>query len=526
LTGNPDFTGTDAVIDREGRLVSASPRFLEAQLAAGGRIGGEVAVPQLASLARMVRSLQANVSRPVVIAHGDEDVTLMAEGRLQDGLVAVSAPQWSSSSPSSGLLSSHEQPASHFAELESDGSWTSDARLVLLEMSPAFLRFAGGELAGRKLHQLFQLNEDEKGNFPLLDALLDLSPFYGQEAELRDGSGTRALLHGMPKIGPGGRIAGFSGGIRLLDRRAATRIRPRMATDFPAEMPFAERLDAALRKPLARIIEQADQIGGQSDGPIRLDYRTYANDISSAGRHLLRLADDIADLQAVEQPGFVIAPEDIDLADLARRASTLMSVRATDKGVRISSPAVDERLPSAGDFGRVLQILVNLISNAVRYTPDNGMVWVRTELEGDIAAVIVADQGKGIVHEAQARIFEKFHRVDPTEPGGSGLGLYISRKLARAMGGDITVDSAPRCRAGADGRSSGSGPRSFPSTARSSRRCGQREEHGEHGGREAHRLQRDARIEVDVRVELLLDEVLVVQRDRSSSIATRAAGRP
>ena len=57
--------------------------------------------------------------------------------------------------------------------------------------------------------------------------------------------------------------------------------------------------------------------------------------------------------------------------------------------------------------------------------------------------MIVADQGKGIAQEDQARIFEKFERVDPREPGGSGLGLYIARRLARAMGGDITVDSAP-----------------------------------------------------------------------------------
>ena len=92
---------------------------------------------------------------------------------------------------------------------------------------------------------------------------------------------------------------------------------------------------------------------------------------------------------------------------------------------------------------RSLQIMVNLIANAVRYSPKGSSIWLRTEQEGDLAALIVADQGKGISLEDQARIFEKFERVDRTEPGGSGLGLYISRRLARAMGGDITVDSAP-----------------------------------------------------------------------------------
>jgi signal transduction histidine kinase len=71
------------------------------------------------------------------------------------------------------------------------------------------------------------------------------------------------------------------------------------------------------------------------------------------------------------------------------------------------------------------------------------MVWIRCEREGDLAAVIVADQGKGIALDDQERIFAKFERVDPSEPGGTGLGLYIARRLARAMGGDIVVDSAP-----------------------------------------------------------------------------------
>jgi signal transduction histidine kinase len=71
------------------------------------------------------------------------------------------------------------------------------------------------------------------------------------------------------------------------------------------------------------------------------------------------------------------------------------------------------------------------------------MVWIRCDREDDLAALIIADQGKGIAHEDQDRIFEKFERVDPSEPGGTGLGLYIARRLARAMGGDIALDSAP-----------------------------------------------------------------------------------
>jgi signal transduction histidine kinase len=205
----------------------------------------------------------------------------------------------------------------------------------------------------------------------------------------------------------------------------------------------AQRLDTALRAPIGRIIGNADAINAGQEGALKPEYLDYASDISSAGRHLLGLVDDLVDLQAIERADFKVDHDPIDIADIARRAAGLLSVRAADSKVRIDKPDDDEELPARGEFRRVLQILVNLIGNAVRYSPENAMVWIRTEQDGDLAVIVVADQGKGIAVADQARIFEKFERVDTDEPGGSGLGLYIARRLARAMGGDITVDSAP-----------------------------------------------------------------------------------
>ena len=206
---------------------------------------------------------------------------------------------------------------------------------------------------------------------------------------------------------------------------------------------FAERLDGALRRPLGQIIASADTISTRSEGPLRQDYASYASDIASAGRHLLGLVDDLADVQAVERSDFIVPTEPVDLCDIARRAAGLLAVRAADRDVRIDVSDAQEPLFAQSEFRRALQILVNLVGNAVRYSPKGSAVWIRTEREGDLAALVVADQGKGIALDDQARIFEKFERVDPNEPGGNGLGLYISRRLARAMGGDITVDSGP-----------------------------------------------------------------------------------
>src|SRR3546814_1508241 len=104
---------------------------------------------------------------------------------------------------------------------------------------------------------------------------------------------------------------------------------------------FGRRIDGALRGPLSRIIATAETISGQFDGPIRADYARYAGDIAHAGRHLLGLVDDLADLQNIERPGFKAARDEIDLGDLARRAVGLPGLTAEEKGIRIDAPRTE-----------------------------------------------------------------------------------------------------------------------------------------------------------------------------------------
>ena len=156
---------------------------------------------------------------------------------------------------------------------------------------------------------------------------------------------------------------------------------PRLG-DIPV---FGERLDKALRAPLDHIIASAEAIHAQPDGPLRRSYTAYANDIASAGRHLLALVDDLVDLQAIERPDFRPEVEEIDLADIARRAAGLLAVRAADLKVRIDRPADNEALPATGEFRRALQVIMNLLTNAIRYSPEAGQVWIRLEREGSAA---------------------------------------------------------------------------------------------------------------------------------------------
>lgn len=446
---DPMLPPVRGLIDAAGRLVEADHRLHDLNVRAGGAIGKPLAVPQIATLARLAQRLGILVSRGVVAADGDGDLELWvrAQPEPQDGGASAvrlaitgwrTRGAWHSSAPA-------DERAGDFLRSEADWLWEADAALRLTFLSlDAGVRygFDARAMLGQPLTRLFVLGEGEAGAFPLLGGLALQQRFDDQLATLRD-NGRRVRLAATPRTDASGAFAGFIGAAHMVEDVAEPRPPTAPQGIAAPDSAFAVRLDRALRGPLDRIIANADSIHAQSEGPLRQDYADYAADIANAGRHLMGLVDDLVDLQAIERPDFAVASEPLDLADVARRAAGLLRVRAADAHVRIDRPALGETLPATGEFRRALQVLVNLVGNAVRYSPADGMVWVRAEREGGVAAVIVADQGKGIALEDQARIFDKFERVDPREAGGSGLGLYIARRLARAMGGDVTVDSAP-----------------------------------------------------------------------------------
>ena len=153
------------------------------------------------------------------------------------------------------------------------------------------------------------------------------------------------------------------------------------------------------------------------------------------------MLEDLSDLEVVESSGFATAPDHIDLAEVARQAAGILNVRAREKGIVIACPQPGESQPAIAEFRRVLQVLINLVGNAIRYSPEESQVWIRLEGDEDRARVIVADQGPGLSSAEQAVVFRKFERLGRSGDGGSGLGLYISRRLARTMGGELRVES-------------------------------------------------------------------------------------
>ncbi|SEJ37971.1 histidine kinase [Sphingomonas sp. OV641] len=429
-----DGPALTARLDEGDRLVEADPRFAAMNERAGGALGQRLAAPPLAALARLARRLAIPISRAVTIADADQDLDCWAQAiPAGDGVtLALSAvrerPAWK---PVTVADAVPPPPGG-------DWTWEVDAHLRVRHMlvdPGACPGIDPATVIGQPLTGLLALESNADGVVPLLEAMGSLDDFSDQPAIL-NGSGLPVLLSGHVRLDRAGGFGGFVG---------ATYRQPKLSPLPEARFGslFNHRLDTILRRPLSRIVANADSINAGVDGDIDPQYADYAADIASAGRHLMGLIDDLSDIEAIEREDFTVENEGIDLADVTRRAAGLLSVRAANAGVTIDRGDLETAMPAHGEFRRTLQIMVNLIGNAVRYSPRDAIVWLRLQRDSDRVYAIVADQGKGIALEDQERIFAKFERVDPGEPGGSGLGLYIARRLARAMGGDLTVDSAP-----------------------------------------------------------------------------------
>ena len=236
------------------------------------------------------------------------------------------------------------------------------------------------------------------------------------------------MLSGDPIRAEDGKFAGFRG--RALSEHVPV---PQPANEAGGNATIDPALDEALRSPLARIIEAAEGIVDRADGPLRSDYAAYAGDIATAARHLLSVIRSM-----VEQPAD--ASSVLDLAALAGDALALVQPQADEQKVSLALLG-EATIPIQGERRGVIQILVNLLGNAVRHSPEGGTVTIELRKTDAMGEASIADQGNGIAPADQERVFEKFERLDTG--GGAGLGLAIARRLARSMGGEISLISAP-----------------------------------------------------------------------------------
>ena len=418
----------------DGRLVFADDALRRLHYRAGGVEGGVLAIPGMAALAALTHQLKMRLSRAVKVADAEEDLELWVEAVLDDGIARLSIQSWRASVP--GIVPAEtEITAQHFDELAGVSTLDFDAGLRLISahgnVATLLDRSDFGEAAANVLTKIIK---DGEQIVVIVNAMLERRDLASLATK---NDAATILISGKPTQSDEGAFTGYRCSLQIVAEQ--------VVSETSAESPgflFGRQLAPVLRQPLGRIIANAETIGSELNGPIRENYALYAKDIANAARHLVALVDDLGDLEALERVDFTTAKDKIELGDVARRVAGLLALKAADHSIRIVTPTEAENVPAVAEFRRVLQILLNLVTNAVRYSPDGTEVLIDIATTVDGSLLTVSDQGAGVAPEDRDRVFEKFERLGRSGDGGSGLGLYISRRLARAMGGELTVDTA------------------------------------------------------------------------------------
>ncbi len=209
---------------------------------------------------------------------------------------------------------------------------------------------------------------------------------------------------------------------------------------------FLANMSHELRTPLNAIIGFSEVLQEKLFGDVNDKQLDYLNDIHSSGKHLLGLINDILDLSKVEAGRMELDLASFDIASALTNAMTLVRERAQRHNVALRmdvDPALGEVL---ADERKVKQILVNLLTNAVKFTPDGGSIVVTARREPDALVVAVRDTGIGIAPEDHEAVFEEFRQVGrhyTNKQEGTGLGLSLTRKFVELHGGRIWVESEP-----------------------------------------------------------------------------------
>jgi signal transduction histidine kinase/ActR/RegA family two-component response regulator len=255
-----------------------------------------------------------------------------------------------------------------------------------------------------------------------------------------------------------------AGQLRLLATEAATTIAERRArarsqealkqAKWQAESAnrakslLLANMSHEIRTPMTGVVGFANLLAGS---PLTAEQREYVDGIRSSGEALLTLINDILDFSKIEAGRLELESRPFDLRGAVEKAVALFTARAREKGLRLVV-TVDPRVPVAiaGDSGRLRQVLINLLGNAVKFTEQGEVALSVTccDAPGNWRRIsfVVRDTGPGIAPEHQQRIFDSFSQVDATisrKYGGTGLGLAISRSLAEQMGGHLRVESRP-----------------------------------------------------------------------------------
>jgi signal transduction histidine kinase len=232
--------------------------------------------------------------------------------------------------------------------------------------------------------------------------------------------------------------------LRVRNLLSTRRLHMDLARAFRHKTDFLASMSHELRTQLSSIIGFSELLA--DDNPDRFDDPTrqkFLARINSSGRYLLALIDDILDLSKVEAGQTVLRIENVVIADVVRDVAVTMEPLAAKKSIRIEADgAAGGQVPA--DLGKLRQMLLNLVSNAVKFTHEGGGVSIVARRLDEAVEISVSDTGIGIAESDRVRLFEPFRQLDSTlsrQQHGTGLGLALTKRFAELHGGQILVES-------------------------------------------------------------------------------------
>ena len=237
--------------------------------------------------------------------------------------------------------------------------------------------------------------------------------------------------------------------MRLREGELAARLaeaHARVEAESQSKSAFLANMSHELRTPLNAILGFSDMMREGVFGALEPRYRTYAGDIHASGEHLLSLINDLLDIAKIESGQMKLALAPVALLDIAPQVIRLLQPKADarDQKLHLSMTGAPETIMA--DQRAVTQILLNLASNALKYSQAGAVVCVAIRADARDVVLTVADNGPGIPLDKQARLFKPFERVDNSYlagESGTGLGLALVSELAALHGGTASIESAP-----------------------------------------------------------------------------------
>jgi PAS domain S-box-containing protein len=329
-----------------------------------------------------------------------------------------------------------EQMFRDFVETTTEWVWAVDESFTLVYCNPALrdiLGYRPDELVGRRLDTLRHPDDAEsvRGQVAALAAAGRGWSGLLLRARHKDGSYRYLESAAVPILGADGSLRGYRGSDRdVTDRHQAER----MKSDF------VSFVSHQLRTPIAGMKWMLELIADVEDLPP--DAREYLGEAEASADRLARLVNDLLDIARLESGRLMLGREPVPLDDITRSVAREMEHAAADKGITLTLDL--EPATITGDPQMLRQVVTNLISNAVKYTPRSGSVRVVLDAPPGEVRWSVIDTGVGVPKSAQSRLFEKFFRADNAlalETDGSGLGLALVRLIVEHSGGRVWCES-------------------------------------------------------------------------------------